>query len=183
MDEEISYIIKHIFKTRLHRKLGHLLTHNLGLVISGPPGTGKTLLSNALVENWRKSGREVVVTTLKGSEVFSELVGKAEERVRKLFKPAEDEWANAHESERIELRTHLFLIDEMDAMLPVRGSDTNKVGDRVVATFLAIIDGTLKLKNVFVVGTTNRREMIDPAVLRAGRLGLHIETKALERSE
>jgi vesicle-fusing ATPase len=104
---------------------------------------------------------------------MSKYVGQSEENVRNLFADAEREQEQYGESSRL----HVIVLDEMDAMCKRRGSSGDSTGalDGVVNQFLAKIDGVKALSNVFLIGMTNRKDMIDPALLRPGRLELLVE--------
>lgn len=131
-----------------------------GWILHGPPGTGKTMLASYLTSIIPNSKLHIV----RGPELLSCWVGKSEEAIRELFAEAEEEW----EEKGWESELHIILIDEIDALLHRReGSDLT---NNVVTQFLSVIDGTKKIGNIFVIGTTNRLESIDPAVRRSGRL-------------
>jgi transitional endoplasmic reticulum ATPase len=130
-----------------------------GILLYGPPGTGKTMLAKAIA---RECGTSFVA--VKGPELFSKWVGESEEGVRRVFARAR------------QLAPAVVFFDEIDALLAWRrGSDGDSgVSARVVNQFLAEMDGVVELAGVTVIGATNRRELIDPAALRPGRLGTHI---------
>lgn len=125
-----------------------------GLLLFGPPGCGKTFVVRALAASGRLS-----VHTVKGAELMDKWVGSSEKAVRDLF-------ARARES-----APSLIFLDEVDALAPRRGQSTDSgVGDRVVAALLTELDGVEPLSDVVVLGATNRPDLIDPALLRPGRL-------------
>lgn len=125
-----------------------------GVLLYGPPGCGKTYLVTALA----RSGRANVLS-VKGAELLSKWVGESERAVRELFRRAR------------EAAPTLIFLDEVDALAPVRGQATDGgTTDRVVAALLTELDGVEALRNVVVVGATNRPDLVDPALLRPGRL-------------
>jgi transitional endoplasmic reticulum ATPase len=125
-----------------------------GVLLYGPPGCGKTFLVRALASSGRLS-----VHTVKGAELMDKWVGSSERAVRELFQRARDSAPS------------LVFLDEMDALAPRRGQSFDSgVTDRVVAALLTELDGIKPLRDVVVVGATNRPDLIDPALLRPGRL-------------
>ena len=125
-----------------------------GVLLYGPPGTGKTFVVRALASTGRLS-----VHAVKGSELMDKWVGSSEKAVRELFRRARDSAPS------------LIFLDEIDALAPRRGQSFDSgVTDRVVAALLTELDGIEPLRDVVVLGATNRPELIDPALLRPGRL-------------
>jgi transitional endoplasmic reticulum ATPase len=125
-----------------------------GVLLYGPPGCGKTFLVKALVSEARAS-----FLSIKGAELLSKWVGESERSVRELFD-------RARTSEPA-----LVFFDEIDALAPARGAvHDSGATDRVVAQLLTELDGIEDLNGVFVIGATNRPDLIDPALLRPGRL-------------
>nr|WP_232541892.1 AAA family ATPase [Nocardia bovistercoris] len=125
-----------------------------GVLLYGPPGCGKTFLVRALASTGQLS-----VHAVKGAELMDKWVGASERAVRELFQRARDSAPS------------LIFLDEVDALAPRRGQSTDSgVGDRVVAALLTELDGVEPLRDVVVLGATNRPELIDPALLRPGRL-------------
>ncbi|MEH1099668.1 AAA family ATPase [Micromonospora sp. CPCC 205561] len=125
-----------------------------GVLLYGPPGCGKTYLVTALAGSGRAN-----VLSVKGAELLSKWVGESERAVRELFRRAR------------EAAPTLIFLDEVDALAPVRGQASDGgTTDRVVAALLTELDGVETLRNVVVVGATNRPDLVDPALLRPGRL-------------
>jgi transitional endoplasmic reticulum ATPase len=125
-----------------------------GVLLYGPPGCGKTFVVRALASTGRLS-----VHAVKGSELMDKWVGSSEKAVRELFGRARDSAPS------------LVFLDEIDALTPRRGQSFDSgVTDRVVAALLTELDGIEPLNDVVVVGATNRPDLIDPGLLRPGRL-------------
>lgn len=125
-----------------------------GVLLYGPPGGGKTFLLRALAGTGNLN-----VFAVKGAELLDKYVGESERAVRELFRRA------------AEAAPSLLFLDEVDALAPRRGGSTDSgVADRVVAALLTELDGATPLREVVVVGATNRPELVDPALLRPGRL-------------
>jgi transitional endoplasmic reticulum ATPase len=129
-----------------------------GILLFGPPGTGKTFVVRALA---KEAG--AAFFSVKGAELLDKYVGESEKGVREVF-------ARARAAS-----PSIIFFDEIDALAPVRGRSTTSVTDSVVAALLTEIDGVSARGDVSVIGATNRRDLIDPALLRAGRFEIQIE--------
>ncbi len=128
-----------------------------GLLLYGPPGTGKTFVTRALAH---ESG--AAFFTIKGAELLDKYVGESERAVREVFARARA------------VAPAILFFDEIDALAPIRGNSTNSVTDSVVAALLTEMDGVADRGDVFVIGATNRRDLVDAALLRPGRLETHL---------
>ncbi|MDH5690258.1 MAG: CDC48 family AAA ATPase [Candidatus Bathyarchaeota archaeon] len=125
-----------------------------GVLLYGPPGTGKTMLAKAVANE-----SEANFISIKGPEVLSKWVGESEKAIREVFRKA-----------RQSAPTIIFF-DELDSITPVRGSGYggSQVTERVISQILTELDGLEELKDVVVIGATNRIDIVDPALLRPGR--------------
>jgi len=131
-----------------------------GIMIYGSPGTGKTLLAKALAH---ESGINFI--PIKGPALMSKYIGESERGVREAFKKAK------------QASPCILFFDEIDALAPVRGGGVSDahVSERVLSQFLTELDGIEDLKDVLVLAATNRLDILDPALLRAGRFDLLLE--------
>jgi transitional endoplasmic reticulum ATPase len=130
-----------------------------GILLFGPPGTGKTLLAKALAHE-----SEVNFISVKGPEFLSKWVGESEKAVRETFRKARA------------ASPCIIFFDEVDAIAGMRGRFSgSQVTEQVVSQLLTEMDGLEGLKNVILLAATNRPDMLDPALLRSGRFGRHIE--------
>jgi transitional endoplasmic reticulum ATPase len=136
-----------------------------GLLLHGPPGTGKTYVVRALAH---ESG--AAFFAVRGAELLDKYVGESERAVREVFARA-----------RAAAPAILFF-DELDALAPVRGTSTTSVTDSVVAALLTELDGVGERGDIVVIGATNRKDLIDPALLRSGRFEAHLKLGLPEAS-
>jgi vesicle-fusing ATPase len=173
LDTEFSTIFRRAFASRIFppglvEKLG--IQHVKGILLFGPPGTGKTLIARQIGK--MLNAREPKV--INGPEVLNKYVGQSEENIRKLFADAEKEYKEKGDESGL----HIIIFDELDAVCKQRGSGAGGgtgVGDSVVNQLLSKLDGVDQLNNILLIGMTNRMDMIDDALLRPGRLEVHME--------
>nr|WP_319377724.1 CDC48 family AAA ATPase [uncultured Methanoregula sp.] len=124
-----------------------------GILLYGPPGTGKTLIAKAVAS---ESGANFI--PIRGPELLSKWVGESERAVREIFKKAR------------QVSPSILFFDEIDSIAPVRGSSNNSQAlDNVLNQILTEMDGLVELKDVVIMGATNKPDLVDPALLRAGR--------------
>ena len=165
---ELPYIYPEIFKE-------HDLKPPKGILLYGPPGCGKTLIAKAVANSLAKSIEErtgkattAYFLNVKGPELLNKYVGETEHKLREVFKKAREK-----ASEDVPV---VIFFDEMDSLFRMRGSGiSSDMEATVVAQFLSEIDGVETLDNVIVIGASNRQDLIDPAVLRPGRLDLKVK--------
>jgi len=136
-----------------------------GVLLHGPPGTGKTLLAKAVVSETNAN-----FLSITGPEIMSKFYGESEERLREIFKQAEE---NA---------PSIIFIDEIDSIAPKRDEVTGETERRVVAQLLALMDGLESRGKVVVIGATNRPNALDPALRRPGRFDREIEINIPNRT-
>jgi transitional endoplasmic reticulum ATPase len=131
-----------------------------GVLLYGPPGTGKTLIAKAIAN---ESAANFI--SIKGPEIFNKWVGESEKKIRDIFKKAR------------QLAPAIIFFDEIDAITSSRTSNNVSAGvsNNVVAQLLTEMDGVSKLKDIIIVGATNRIDIVDPAFLRPGRFDVKLE--------
>jgi SpoVK/Ycf46/Vps4 family AAA+-type ATPase len=175
LGNELGDIIRRVLASRqltpkIMRSLG--LSHVKGVLLHGPPGTGKTLIAREMAR--ALNSREPVL--INGPEIMDKYIGEAERKIREVFEAAEEEWeVRGRDSE-----LHVIIFDEFDAIAKRRGSlggDGSGVRDSCVNQLLTKLDGVDEMNNILVIALTNRKDLIDPALLRPGRLEVHMEIR------
>jgi proteasome-associated ATPase len=156
----------------------HKLRPPKGVLLYGPPGCGKTLIAKAVANSLAKKVAEVTgkgegrsyFLNIKGPELLNKYVGETERHIRLVFQRAREK---ASEGTPV-----IVFFDEMDSIFRTRGSGVSSdVENTIVPQLLAEIDGVETLENVLVIGASNREDMIDPAILRPGRLDVKIKVE------
>lgn len=145
-----------------------------GILLSGPPGCGKTMIAKAVANDLARKVSEqkgVLVKgyfiNVKGPELLTKWVGESERKIREIFLRAKEQ---ASEETPV-----IIFFDEMDAMFRTRGTGVSSdVEDTIVPQLLAELDGVENIRNVIVIGASNRDDLIDPAILRPGRLDVKV---------
>jgi proteasome-associated ATPase len=166
---ELPYLHPELF-------LEHQLRPPKGVLLYGPPGCGKTLIAKAVANSLAKKVAEVTgkpegrsfFLNIKGPELLNKYVGETERHIRLVFSRAREK---ASEGTPV-----IVFFDEMDSLFRTRGSGVSSdVENTIVPQLLSEIDGVEGLENVLVIGASNREDMIDPAILRPGRLDVKIK--------
>ncbi len=160
----------------------HHLAPPKGVLLYGPPGCGKTMIAKAVANNLaarisEKRGEKVkgFFLNITGPELLNKYVGETERKIREIFIKAREKAAE-------DVPVVVFF-DEMDALFRTRGSGiSSDVETTIVPQLLAEIDGVEHLKNVIVIGASNRQDLIDPAILRPGRLDVKIKIERPDQS-
>ena len=183
LDDQIEPIADAVELPFLYQELfaEHRLPAPKGILLYGPPGCGKTLIAKAVANSLAKKvadkmgegkGRSYFIN-IKGPELLNKYVGETERQIRLVFQRAREK---SEEGWPV-----IVFFDEMDSMFRTRGSGiSSDMESTIVPQLLAEIDGVEGLKNVIVIGATNREDLIDPAILRPGRLDVKIK---IERPE
>jgi len=167
---ELPYLYSDYFKE-------HKLAPPKGVLLYGPPGCGKTMIAKAVANNLAekisaKRGEKIkgFFLNVKGPELLNKYVGETERKIREIFVKAKEK---ANEDVPV-----VVFFDEMDALFRTRGTGiSSDVESTIVPQLLAEIDGVEGLKNVIVIGASNRQDLIDPAILRPGRLDVKIRVE------
>ena len=177
LDEQIEQIADAVELPFLHQELfaEHQLPAPKGILLYGPPGCGKTLIAKAVANRLAKkvaesTGNEArsYFLNIKGPELLNKYVGETERQIRLVFQRAREK---SEEGWPV-----IVFFDEMDSMFRTRGSGiSSDMESTIVPQLLAEIDGVEALKNVIVIGASNREDLIDPAILRPGRLDVKIK--------
>ena len=160
----------------------HHLAPPKGVLLYGPPGCGKTMIAKAVANNLaarisEKRGEKVkgFFLNIKGPELLNKYVGETERKIREIFVKAREKAAE-------DVPVVVFF-DEMDALFRTRGSGiSSDVETTIVPQLLAEIDGVEHLRNVIVIGASNRQDLIDPAILRPGRLDVKIKIERPDKA-
>ncbi|HMK97018.1 MAG TPA: proteasome ATPase, partial [Acidimicrobiales bacterium] len=178
LDSQIEQITDAVELPFLHRELfaEHKLPAPKGVLLYGPPGCGKTLIAKAVANSLAKKVAETsrdgtarsYFLNIKGPELLNKYVGETERQIRLVFQRAREK-----SEEGVPV---IVFFDEMDSLFRTRGSGiSSDVESTIVPQLLAEIDGVESLKNVIVIGASNREDLIDPAILRPGRLDVKIK--------
>jgi len=154
-----------LISNRLRKELG--LQHARGVLLYGPPGTGKTLIARKISQILGCDEPKLV----NGPEVESKWVGEAEKNIRNLFEEAQTEFQEKGDDAKL----HVVIFDEIDAIAKKRGCAHAKSRDGALNQLLCCLDGIQTVDNILVFGLTNRKDCLDTALLRPGRLEVQLE--------
>ena len=178
LDQQITQVRDAIELPFIHREkfAAYGLEAPRGVLLYGPPGTGKTMIAQAVAHALsEQTGSSAYFLNVKGPELLDKFVGETERHIRLIFDQARDQAAAGHPV--------VVFFDEMDALFRTRGTGVSSdVETTIVPQLLAEIDGVEKLSNVLVIGATNRADMLDPAVLRPGRLDVKVRIERPDRA-
>jgi proteasome-associated ATPase len=180
LDDQIEAIMDAVELPFLHRELfgEYELPPPKGILLYGPPGCGKTLIAKAVANSLAKKVAEVsgnkgaksYFLNIKGPELLNKYVGETERQIRLVFQRAREK-----SEEGVPV---IVFFDEMDSLFRTRGTGiSSDMESTIVPQLLAEIDGVETLKNVIVIGASNREDLIDPAILRPGRLDVKIKVE------
>jgi proteasome-associated ATPase len=178
LDEQIEAITDAVELPYLHRRLfaEYRLPAPKGILLYGPPGCGKTLIAKAVANSLAKKVAEITgnekirsyFLNIKGPELLNKYVGETERQIRLVFQRAREK---AEEGVPV-----IVFFDEMDSLFRTRGTGiSSDMESTIVPQLLAEIDGVEALRDVIVIGASNREDLIDPAILRPGRLDVKIK--------
>lgn len=156
------------WKTPKEVREGFNVKHTKGVLLYGIPGTGKTNIARAMAGILGINNK---VKIINGPSIKSKWVGESESKLRNLFEEAKNDTKYMSNPP-----LHILIFDEIDAIAPSRGGLTEH-NNSIVAQLLTMMDGVQSYDNVFIIGITNRKDSLDEAILRPGRLGFHLEIK------
>ena len=177
LDEKIELIRDAVELPFLHKELfaEHQLPTPRGILLYGPPGCGKTLIAKAIANSLAQKVQNASEYTdhksyffnIKGPELLNKYVGETERQIRVIFDEAREKSKEGH--------PEIIFFDEMESLYRIRGSGiSSDMESTIVPQLLAELDGVEELSNVIVIGASNREDLIDPAILRPGRLDIKI---------
>lgn len=166
MNKELVNIFRRALSSRAvnQKTIDNLgIKHVKGVLLYGPPGTGKTLIARKLGGLLTPKPPKII----NGPEILNKFVGESEKNIRDIFG---DAIKAPHE-------LHIIIFDEIDAICRSRGASGSQssITDSLVNQLLSMIDGVNSLDNIFIIAMTNRKDLLDPALLRPGRIEVHIE--------
>lgn len=180
LDEQIEALRDAVELPFLHAELfaEYQLPPPKGVLLYGPPGCGKTLIAKAVANSLAKRTQEVTGRTdvrahflnVKGPELLNKYVGETERQIRMIFQRAKEK---AQEGVPV-----IVFFDEMESLFRTRGSGiSSDIETTIVPQLLSELDGVEQLRNVIVIGASNREDLIDPAILRPGRLDVKVKVE------